>query len=300
MIFWKYLKGLNEGEQSEGVTPQLFTYLVFSSETYVSNSKDRKYLPSIHINSQNSYGSNTDLNLGYIITSDAVNQIINEDFTFKDNKKINLTDVIWDSNTGEKYAYIQHLSSGNNLQLVVRDESEQNGQINLWGYRNCVRGGNSTTGVTFTVASDNVRLYASKSETSYGSNYKFSLNNNGDIDTKGYCQAAYFNATSDRRAKINIKPLSLSALELIKRVPICSFTYKDSDLPSIGIIAQDIQDIEIEGFKLVDNEQASGKDYDYMSIHESKLTYILWKAVQEQQKQIDLLKEEIEQLKKRG
>lgn len=293
MIFWKYIKGLNEGTpaQAGDPIPQFFTFLKFSN---TGSDYSCELLPEIYVNTSNSFGGTP---LGKIITSDATNQTINKDFTFSD-IRINFSNEIWDEDTGEKYSYLQYLpTDDHNIALVSRGDS---GKINLWAMRNCIRSGNGTTGVTFTVASDNVRLYASNSETSYGSDYKFSLNNNGDIDTKGRCQAAYFNATSDRRAKINIKPLNLSALELIKRVPVCSFTYKDSDLPSIGIIAQDVQDIEIEGFKLVDNEQASGKDYDYMSIHESKLTYILWKAVQEQQKQIDLLKEEIEQLKKRG
>ncbi len=120
----------------------------------------------------------------------------------------------------------------------------------------------------------------------------------GDIVGSAKCQAAYFNATSDKRAKTNLKPLSINALDLIKRVQLYSFKYKDSDLPSIGILAQDIQDVNIEGFDLVDNKQASGVDMDYMSIHESKLTYILWKAIQEQQKEIDELKAQIKNLTK--
>ena len=53
-----------------------------------------------------------------------------------------------------------------------------------------------------------------------------------------------------------------------------------------------------KGFKLVDNENATGQDFDYMTIHESKLAYILWKAVQEQQKIIEDLQKEIKELKK--
>ena len=48
-----------------------------------------------------------------------------------------------------------------------------------------------------------------------------------------------------------------------------------------------------KGFKLVDNENATGQDFDYMTIHESKLTYILWKAVQELSKEIEDLKKKI-------
>ena len=106
----------------------------------------------------------------------------------------------------------------------------------------------------------------------------------------GSCTATYFNATSDYRAKKDFKLLDIDALELIKKVQLYSFKYKDSNQPSIGIIAQDVQDINIDGFDLVDNKEASGANFDYMSIHESKLVYILWKAIQEQQKEIEELK----------
>ena len=124
------------------------------------------------------------------------------------------------------------------------------------------------------------------------------LNVSGSMACTNKCEAVYFNATSDKRAKTNLKPLEINALDLIKRVQLYSFKYKDSDLPSIGILAQDVQDVNIEGFDLVDNKQASGVDMDYMSIHESKLTYILWKAIQEQQKEIEELKTQIKNLTK--
>ena len=100
-------------------------------------------------------------------------------------------------------------------------------------------------------------------------------NSANDIKAYGYCEALYFNATSDYRAKKDFKLLDVNALELIKKVRLYSFKYKDSNQPSIGIIAQDVQDVSIEGFDLVDNKTATGENFDYMSIHESKLIYIL-------------------------
>ena len=90
-----------------------------------------------------------------------------------------------------------------------------------------------------------------------------------------YCKAPYFNATSDRRAKENIKKVDFSALSIINSLPIYSFNYKDSDKPSIGVIAQEALKYNIEDFSLVENEEASGENNDYMSIKESKLIYIL-------------------------
>ena len=118
------------------------------------------------------------------------------------------------------------------------------------------------------------------------------------LKADSYCEAPYFNATSDRRAKTDIQPLLINALDLVRKTQLYSFKYKETDTPSIGIIAQDVQDVNINGFKLVDNEEATGKDLDYMTIHESKLAYILWKAVQEQQKLIEDLQKEIKELKR--
>lgn len=114
-----------------------------------------------------------------------------------------------------------------------------------------------------------------------------------NIYSDGLCQAQYFNSTSDRRAKTDIKPINKSVLPLVTNTQLYSFKYKDLDTPSIGIIAQDVQDVDFDGFSLVDNKEATGQDMDYMSIHESKLVYVLWKAIQEQQKEIEDLKEQI-------
>lgn len=104
-------------------------------------------------------------------------------------------------------------------------------------------------------------------------------------------QSPYFVAISDRRAKTNIKPLS-NTLDLIKQTPVYSFNYKASNLPSIGIMAQDVEKYQFDNFKLVDCSSD-----DVLSIHESKLVYLLWKGIQEQQKQIEELQAELKTLK---
>lgn len=108
-----------------------------------------------------------------------------------------------------------------------------------------------------------------------------------------YMEAPYFNATSDKRAKTDIQLLSINALDLIKSVQLYSFKYKDSNKPSIGIIAQEVQDIDIQGFNLVDNIEARGENGDYMTVKESKLVYILWKAMQELSAEVEELKQQL-------
>ena len=48
---------------------------------------------------------------------------------------------------------------------------------------------------------------------------------------------------------------------------------------------------------MVDNLDATGIDNDMMQMKESKLVYVLWKAVQELSDQVDALKAEIHNLK---
>lgn len=107
-----------------------------------------------------------------------------------------------------------------------------------------------------------------------------------------YCRALYFSATSDRRAKENIKPNTLSALDFINKITVFSFNYKGHQENTIGIMAQDVLNTEFKDL-LVDNINATGVEGDYMSIKEDKLIFVLLKAIQEQQKEIEDLKAQL-------
>ena len=102
--------------------------------------------------------------------------------------------------------------------------------------------------------------------------------------------APFFNASSDRRLKTNINTVEDSVLPLITSTPVYTFNYKKHPtIPVIGIMAQDVLDKNINDFNLV--KESSG---GYYEIKESKMIYILWKAVQEQQKQIEALQARLE------
>ncbi len=102
-------------------------------------------------------------------------------------------------------------------------------------------------------------------------------------------KAASFNATSDERLKTNITALDYSALDIVNDMKTYSFEYKsDPDTHQIGVIAQELEDKKIGDFSFV-SEDADG----YLSVKESKLVYLLIKAVQEQQKEIEELKRKI-------
>lgn len=102
--------------------------------------------------------------------------------------------------------------------------------------------------------------------------------------------APFFNASSDRRLKTNINAVESSVLPLIVSTPVYTFNYKKHPtIPVIGIMAQDVLNKNINDFNLV--KESSG---GYYEIKESKMIYILWKAVQEQQKQIEALQARLE------
>ena len=107
-------------------------------------------------------------------------------------------------------------------------------------------------------------------------------------------EASYFNSTSDIRAKKDIAKIDFSALNLISSVPVYSYKYKNdiTSTSTIGVMARDLLPYQ-EQLQLVSNEKATGENNDYMSIKDNKLIFILWKAIQEQQEEINKLKEQI-------
>lgn len=122
-----------------------------------------------------------------------------------------------------------------------------------------------------------------------------------DVKCDGQIQAVFFNATSDKRAKTNIKRLDQEkALDIVNKLPVYSFNYKKDNIPSIGVLAQEaaVYDGAIPNFSLVNNEQATGENGDYQTVKESKLVYILWAAIQEQSRQINQLKSQLKELQK--
>lgn len=121
--------------------------------------------------------------------------------------------------------------------------------------------------------------------------------NNAELLIKGKCEALYFNATSDRRAKTKITPAKFSALQVVNAIPTYTFNYKNSEEKTLGLIAQEAAEFDLDGFNMVDNLEATGQDGDFMQMKESKLVYVLWKAVQELSAEVEELKTQIASLK---
>ena len=107
---------------------------------------------------------------------------------------------------------------------------------------------------------------------------------NGDVavsESHGYFYA------SDRSFKTDIQPLE-NSLNRILNLQGVSFNWKNTGEPSIGLIAQDVEKI----FPEVVSGKEGEKTIDY-----GKLVAPLIEALKEQQKEIEKLKAEIEELK---
>lgn len=108
----------------------------------------------------------------------------------------------------------------------------------------------------------------------------------GGINVTGIITATDFNATSDRNLKENIK-IVIDPIEKISKINGVEFSWKSSKAQSIGVIAQELEEI----FPELVTQNDSHKTVNY-----NGLIGVLIEAVKEQQKQINSLKEHIEKL----
>jgi len=117
-----------------------------------------------------------------------------------------------------------------------------------------------------------------------GSTWLRSYNNKGVL-TGGTMQAGNFNTTSDIKLKENVVTLE-NSLDKIKAMRGVSFDWKDSGKSTIGLIAQEVEQVLPE---LVEhNEEDDVKTVSYANI-----VAVLIEAIKEQQVQIDALKEKL-------
>ena len=111
----------------------------------------------------------------------------------------------------------------------------------------------------------------------------------------------------DFSASINIDSTSINVDETVNiSIVESSITsgidylvnYKNSNETVTVILAQDLLEAQPKELDLVTNINATGENNDYMSIKNDKLMFVLMKAIQEQQEQIEQLKSEIDNIKK--
>lgn len=246
MIFWDYIKGLDE-------TGQYYTFVKFPGNVESGN----KYKPFFEIyttGTDNNSSSNDKTSLGSLLTSNDYIELTSQkdaaNLVFYLNKG---------SNTPEYFEFINTTTTSNTIPFKIKLDNNQstfNGDI---------------------LIQDKIKLYT-----------------NGTIEAKGKCEAQFFNATSDQRAKNTFTHVSTAvSLNWIDNLKICTFIYRDSGSKSIGITTQQIQDKPINDFNFVDNLEATGENGDYMTIKESKLVYVCMSAIQELSQQNKILQEKL-------
>ena len=142
-----------------------------------------------------------------------------------------------------------------------------------------------------------IAIFTYISNNPYGFGIAGTTTSNAKMQANIPIHAPYFNTTSDIRAKKDISKTTFAARDVVKALPIYSYILKENNERNIGIIAQDALDVNLDGFELVKNKEATGKDGDYMAIKESKLVYVAWKAIQEQEEIIEKQQQEIDKLK---
>ena len=106
---------------------------------------------------------------------------------------------------------------------------------------------------------------------------------NGDLEVKGY-----LTESSDRRLKVDITSID-NALDKVMKLSGYTFKKTNSDKVSMGLIAQDTQEIIPE----VVSENNDG----YLGIQYSNIVALLIEAIKEQQEQIDYLKSKVDKKK---
>lgn len=122
------------------------------------------------------------------------------------------------------------------------------------------------------------------------------MDSNATITSSASITAPYFVATSDIRAKDNVELWNYTALDLVNATPVYSFNYKSDHDRVVSILAQDLLENQPENLDLVNDKDADGIN-KFMSIKSDKLTFVLWKAVQELSDKVDRLEKELKEIK---
>lgn len=304
-IFYKEIKGCGPSSTDQtGSTTDLWTYLLWADAAHTFNdetvgqptsSPDFKFAPKIIVSNAHSSAS-TGQELGRVITEKAISQFISTAFTFK--SSLSLESTLF-SNSNLKFTKDEEGINFTNLPSKESSWATIRRKQNVLDIIN--REDNDTTYAP-------INIYASLTQFTKGSVHiktnglyvggtNSSELSDGVIVATNKCEALYFNATSDHRAKSNITPAEFSALQVVTSLPTYTFNYNNKEEKTLGLIAQEAAKFDLDGFNMVDNLTATGENGDFMQMKESKLVYVLWKAVQELSAEVEELKTQIASLK---
>lgn len=292
MIIWDYVKGLNA--EGDTYTFIKFPRIIKNGGSYTTTGA-YKITPNIYTTCDQNEpypqeGSTaTRIEFGKILTS-------YDYIELEGHRNSNLEVILKksaeaDSVTPVYFKIINSISSTDTIPIQI---NLGNDKINLTGDLETSKSITAGTGDLET------KIGTIEGTTSYG------IKTKSVIKTNDKCEALYFNATSDQRAKKNFNQiLNTDALKWINDLKIYTFDYRINGKTSIGITTQQVQDKPINDFNFVDNLEATGENGDYMTIKESKLVYMCMSAIQELsqqnttlQEKLTILENELKKLKK--
>lgn len=284
-VYYKWIKGCEIGSSLDS---GLWTYLKWGNGDLGTSANN---LP--HIYTSTGKVDNPTNDLGYILTNQAEDIDLTKPWKLSSDFYFDL-----DSHTNNNNNLFLSNSCGNIKLINNGYYFERNLTINGTAILNSTLSVTGATTLKSTLDVTGTTTLKSTLNVTGATTLKSTLNVTGAIETKSSCTAVYFNATSDKRAKENIRPANYSALDLIKKLPVYIYNYKNSNETVTGILAQDLLEVQPKELNLVSNINATGENNDYMSIKNDKLMFVLMKAIQEQQEQIEQLKSEIDNIKK--
>jgi hypothetical protein len=140
-------------------------------------------------------------------------------------------------------------------------------------------------------------------KTSFSNGFIFLFENDsatavGSITSNGSTTA--FNTSSDYRLKENVD-YEFNALDRVAQLKPARFNFiSDSDTTVDGFLAHEVSDIVPEAIFGEKDAVDSDGNPKYQGIDQSKLVPLLTKAIQEQQEQIETLKQEIREIREGG
>ena len=297
-VYYKWIKGCSVNSTLE---TGLWTYLKWGNGDVGTSTTN---LP--HIYTSKGIQGNPTNDLGYILTNKATDITLESDWKFNNNHSLSFYN---NNNTPVERA--KFYSDTNTFYIstqnwIINDSIDSNEAIMHYygGITKKIEIGNTNypTHILGTLKVHSTAILQDKTNATSAETGALrvagGIGVGGDIYAKGSCTAEYFNATSDKRAKENIRLANYSALDLIKKLPVYIYNYKNNNETVTGILAQDLLEAQPEELNLVSNINATGENNDYMSIKNDKLMFVLLKAIQEQQEQIEQLKSEIDNIKK--
>ena len=111
-----------------------------------------------------------------------------------------------------------------------------------------------------------------------------------DVISNNSFSGTAFNVVSDERKKENIEDVDEDCSEIIKKIKVKTFNYKEDKKKkkNIGFIAQDVYKKVPTKFEAVVNDYG-----DYMGLDYGKMSSILWKALQEEMTKTEYLESKL-------